>query len=332
MVVLGFSISLYGQEPIFSISTSTDTYLNPANTFNAITSDAYLKFDVQFRDQWNSVRTGDSYATSKLHAEYNIYESQYDAWNMGVIFLSDQSSARSLGYTTFQLLGSYSRKLTGDRRNRDSHMITLGGAFAFNQMSSSVGNLWFGRQFDLNTFSIDNSLMTGEEFRNYSYNYNSLNIGGRWTYLIEKGIYYTAALAISNLNNPSVSSLNQDYGISPRIVFQSEAAMYLSDGFEHIPALTFVSQNGFWQLVPSYKVSIDINSDEDAFSLLAGVGVRAVNSVESVMADAVLFNLGLHSPNWSFCFNFDMNISSLRTFTNSNGAIELALGYSLTRN
>lgn len=317
---------------MFSVALGDDTYLNPANTFNAITSDAYLKFNVQFRDQWNSVSVGDSYATSKLQAEYNVYESQYDAWNVGLIFLSDQSSARSLGYTTFQFLGSYTRKLSGDRKNNDSHMVSFGGSFGFNQLKSSVGNLWFGRQFNLNTFAIDNSLMSGEEFRIDSYNYNSLNIGARWTYRIEKDLYYTAALSISNINSPSVSALDDAHSINPRLVFQGEASLYLSPGFEHMPALTFVSQSGFWQLVPAYRVAIDINSDEDSFSLLAGVGMRAVNSIESVIADAILINLGLRSPNWSFSFNFDMNVSSLRTFTNSNGAIELALGYNLTSN
>lgn len=336
-IILLFAVSLvsihsYGQEPIFSVATGNDTYLNPANTFNSLTSDTYLKLDVQFRDQWNSISSGDSYATSKLQAEYNLYESQYDAWNVGLIFLSDQSSARSLGYTTFQVLGSYTRKLTGDRRNNDSHMVSFGGAFGFNQLRSSIGDLWFGRQFNLTTFSIDNSLMSGEEFRTNGYNYNSLNVGGRWTYFIEKGVYYTAALSLSNLNSPSVSTLDDTHSIDPRLIFQTEAAIYLAEGFQHMPALTFVSQAGFWQLVPSYKVAIDINSDEDSFSLVAGVGMRTVNSIESIMADAVLFNLGLQSANWRFSFNFDMNISSLKTFTNNNGAIELALGYQLISN
>jgi hypothetical protein len=322
--------SLYAQEPIFSISNQSDTYLNPANTFSALTSDSYLKLNVQFRDQWNSISSGDSYATSKLQAEFNLYKSNYDAWNVGVIFLSDQSSARSLGYTSFQFLGSYTRKLSEGRKNKNLQMITLGGLFGFNQLSSNVGDLWFGRQFNLNTFSIDRSLMSGEELRNEAYNYSNINLGARWTYIIDEDVHYSAGLSISNLNSPNVSSLNNDFSIDPRIVLQAEGSLYLSEGVQHAPSLIFVSQSGFWQFVPVYGVALDINNDEDDFSLTGGVGLRMVNSIESIMADAVLFNIGLRSVKWSFSFNFDMNISSLNTFTNSNGAIELTLGYSLT--
>ncbi|MDA8693079.1 type IX secretion system membrane protein PorP/SprF [Saprospiraceae bacterium] len=331
-VTIAIAGNAYGQEPIFSISNQSDTYLNPANTFNAFTTDTYLKLNVQFRDQWNSISSGDNYATSKLQAEYNVYESQNDAWNIGVIFLSDQSSARSLGFTSFQFLGAYTRKLSEGRKNRNLQMISLGGSFGINQLSSDVGDLFFGRQFNLNTFSIDRDLMSGEEFRNEAFNYNSINLGARWTYIIDEDVHYSAGLSVSNVNSPSVSSQNSDFSIDPRIILQAEGSLALSDGFQHRPSLIFVSQSNFWQFVPAYGVTLDINSDEDDFSLLGGVGLRMVNSIESIMADAVLFNVGLRSSKWSFSFNFDMNVSSLRTFTSSNGAIELTLGYNLMSN
>ena len=288
--------------------------------------------NVQFRDQWNSVSSGDNYATSKFQAEYNVYESQYDAWNIGVIFLSDQSSARSLGYTNFQFLGSYTRKLSEGRKNRDLQIVSLGASFGYNQIRSDVGDLWFGRQFNLNTFSIDRTLMSGEELREESYNYNNLNVGARWTYIENEDEYYSVGLSVSNVNGPGVSSLNNEFSIDSRIVLQAEGSLFLSDGFMHRPSVIFVSQSSFWQFVPAYGVDLDINSDEGDISLMGGVGLRIVNSVESIMTDAVLFNIGLRSSQWSFSFNFDMNVSSLRNFTNNNGAIELTLEYNLTSN
>jgi hypothetical protein len=321
----------YGQDPIFSITSTGDTYFNPANTFNALNSDSYLKLDVQFRDQWNALSDGDAYATSKLQAEYNIYKSQLDAWNIGVIFLRDLSNAGNLSYTNFQALGAYTRKLSGNRGLFDSHILTLGGSYGFNQTTLDIGDFWFGRQFNLSTFSIDPSINSGEQFTLETYNYGSLTLGARWTYHIDSDYYYNASLSVSNLNAPRLESLNTDVAIDNRIVFQAEARLPLAEGIQHLPSLFFLSQYQFLQVIPSYKLVFNINSEDGDFLLFLGGGLRLVNSDESFMADAFLMNIGLSSKSWSFGFNFDLNVSQLRTFTNNNGAIELALSYSFNR-
>lgn len=322
----------YGQDPIFSLTSTGDTYFNPANTFNALNTETYLKLDVQFRDQWNALSDGDAYATSKLQAEYNIYKSQIDAWNIGVIFLRDLSNTGNLNYTNFQALGAYTRKLSGNKGLNDSHLLTVGGSYGFNQTTLNVGDFWFGRQFNLNTFSIDPNLNSGEQFTTETYNFGSLTLGGRWTYHIDEDYYYNASLSISNLNSPSLESTsNSDIGIDSRLVFQADARLPLAEGVQHMPSLFFVSQFQFLQIVPSYNFVFNINSEDGDFLLFLGGGLRLVNSIDAFMTDAFLMKIGLSSKSWSFGFNFDLNVSQLRTFTNNNGAIELALSYSFNR-
>lgn len=316
---------------MFSILSMDDTYLNPANTFNPFYSNSLVKFDLQFRDQWNSVSNGDTYATAKVQGEYNFYLSQYDAWNVGMYWLSDRSSSSGLRNNNLQLLGSYTRKLSETRSNKFSHIITAGAGISFAQTNADLGNLWFGRQFNLNTGFIDRTLTSGEEFRTDNYSYTSLDGGLRWMYLLDDNNYYMAGFSVAHFNSPTIEGTNQSFSINQRLLFQAEAHMELSDGIDHIPGLVFINHRPFWQLSPSYSISIDINSDDNLFALVSGVSARLVNSDDGIMMDAVIFNLGLQSDSWSFNFNFDLNSSSLSTFTNNNGAIELALSYSLIR-
>jgi len=326
-----FASGLSSQDAMFSILSLDDTYLNPANTFNPFYNNSTLKFDLQFRDQWNSVSNGDTYATAKVHGEYNLYLSQYDAWNVGLFWLSDRSSGKGHKNSNLQLLASYTRKLSETRGNKYSHFITMGAGMSFAQTNADLENIWFGRQFNLNSNFIDRTLTSGEEFRIDNHSYSSIDGGLRWMYLLENDNYYMAGLSIAHLNNPSIESTNANFSISPRLLFQAEAHLDLSEGFNHIPGLVLINHGPFWQISPSYGLSIDIYNDDNSLSLISGVSARLINSVNGIMMDAIIFNLGLQSNTWSFNFNFDLNSSALKTYTNNNGAIELALSYSINR-
>lgn len=330
IIISLFCLHLHGQDPIFSIYKIDDTYLNPANTFNQfIEEESILKLNLHFRDQWTSISEGDTYTTVKLQGDYNIYSSDLDGFNGGIMFVNDRSSNGGLVNTGLTLLGSYTRKLSQGRRSYGSHIVTIGSSFTFAQSNMSLDKLWFGRQFDLNANIRDLTLQSGEEFRLESFSYNDFNLGGRWMYVNDKNNYYMFGLSGSHLNNPTISSLNTNYSIPLRMVLQAEASFGLSENLNHIPSILYVKQDLFWQFRPSYHLSIDINNDDNSFALLAGASTRITNTIDGVVTDALIFDIGLTSKSWNFNFSFDVNISSLKTYTGRNGAIELSFGYIL---
>ncbi len=332
LILIVISGPLRSQDPIFSISDFEELYLNPAYSFNAITEDTRVSANLKFRDQWNAVNVGDVYNTSRVLADFNIYKSYVDGFNGGIMFLSDRSNTQNLKTTSIYFQGSYTRKISGGRGNDDSQFITLGSSFAFSQTNMDLQNLWFSRQYDINRFEIDQSLESGEEGRQNSIGYRDLNIGARWMMMYDDNKYIKIGLSVSHINGAEIEGLNSSYNMTSRYVLHAESSLELSERLYHKPSILFISQNPFWQIVPAYRLSIDITNLENPFALVIGPAARILNSTNGVMMDAILLEVGLESQTWNFKFNFDINTSSLQTFTNGNGAIELSLGYKIVSN
>lgn len=303
--------------------------MNPAYSFNPFLENTLISANLKFRDQWNSVSAGDTYSTAKVNVDYNVYNSSVDGFNLGVLFLSDRSNTGYLKNTSFQVLGSYTRKLTEGRGINNSQIITVGSSFSFAQTTTDLEQFWFSRHYNLNKLEIDKTLNSGEDFRINNYTYNDLNLGAKWMMIYDEKRYLMIGLSSSHTNQPSVESTNSTFQIPRRIVFQAEASLELSEKFNHIPGLLYVKQSPSWQLVPSYHFSADIYNEDNPFALVTGISSRIVNSIDGVLMDAILLDIGLTSSTWSFRFNFDINISPIRVYTNGNGAIELSLGYKI---
>lgn len=326
-------LNVFGQDAMFSIFRNNDTYLNPANTFNHfIEEESILKLNLHFRDQWKSIGEGDTYTAVKIQGDYNFYKSNVDGFNGGLVFLNDRSSNGGLVNSGLQLLGSYTRKLSDFGQSYGSHVITVGSSVTFAQTRTELDKLWFGRQFNLNLNQRDLTLSSGEELRLESANYTDINIGGRWMYIEDKNNFYMLGLSLSHMNNPTLGPLNTSFSLPTRLLIQAEASFEMTEVFNHLPSLLFVTQGPFWQLRPTYHVSIDINNDDNSFALLSGISTRITNSIDAIIVDAVIFDIGLNSSSWNFDFSFDLNISSLKTYTSRNGAIEISFGYILNSN
>lgn len=334
-LIVFFILSVFqlkAQDPIFSQLNTNDTYLNPANTFNAINSDVTVKLDLHFRDQWNNVAAGDNYSTSKVQAEYNFYKSNYDCWNAGLIFMSDRSNTGYLKQTSFQAVGSYSRVLSGGSSFYKTSMITIGSSVGFGQTNVDLSNLWFGRQFDLMSLTVQRDLDSGEQFTTDEASFIDVNLGGRFMRYLDKKSYFIIAAGMSHLNRPSLSETNSSINYTPRINFQAEALFPITNNLYHKPSIVFVKQSWAYQFVPAYLLSMDLDNAEDDFALSTGVSARIVNGLNGTILDAMILHLGIASTQWHLKFSFDINTSTLQQATNGVGAIELSLGYNIIPN
>ncbi len=318
----------YAQDPILSMNNFKSTYLNPANTFNPINGYTKLEASLQYRDQWNSLNQGDTYSTFIAQADYNFYNSDIDGWNAGILFFNDRSSTALLKRSYVQMQTSYTRKFNGGRGIIGQY-LTAGVSYGFAQINADINNVWFGRQFNLTSKEIDITLDPGESGILAAYDYNDLTVGLKWENYLDDNNFYKVGFSLAHFNSPTLETVNIDHTIATRYTLQAEASFELSESFNHLPSLLFVKHYSFWQFVPAYNISIDIDNDENPFAVVAGLGTRIVNGFETTMVDVVLLNIGLDSNNWNFRFNFDINVSSLQEYTNGSGAIELKLGFAI---
>lgn len=330
LMLIIFGNTSFAQDPIFSQILKNNTYLNPANSFNALADNSKLKFDFQYRDQWDNVEVGDNYSTSKVNADYNFYKSQVDSWNAGLLFVSDRSNSGYLKQTSFQLFTAYSRKLGGAGRGHAySSMLTFGASLGFGQTNIDLSNLWFGRQYDLATLSVDNSINSGEPTNVDNTSFLDINLGGRFVKYTGEDTYLSGGLSLSHVNEPQLHQSNTNLTLAPRLTAQFDAQLPLGKSLFHKPGITFVQQDWALQIVPSYLLSFDLDHPEEDFTLISGISSRIVNGLDATIMDAFIIHLGISSSKWHLYFSFDINTSTLRPATNGVGALELGMGYNI---
>jgi type IX secretion system PorP/SprF family membrane protein len=322
----------FGQDAVFSNINLDDTYLNPANSFNAFTTESIASFDLQFRDQWSAITNNNTYATIKLQGDVNIYKTDSDSWNGGLVFLSDRSNEGFLKQTSVRFIMAYTRRLTGRSfRNEGSHFLSAGFSFGLAQTNVDYGALWFGRQYDTNLLTINTTLETGEIFNTDPVSYNDMNFGLKWLYFLDDESIFTAALGVDHLNGPSISNINQAVALDKRFTLQLSASLSIDESLSHEPHFTLINQGPFIQIVPGYKLSLGLDNLESDFAISLGLAARVVNSINGILMDAALINIGLSGRNWNMNFNFDLTTSDIKNFANGNGAIELTLGYMILK-
>ncbi|MBT8231104.1 MAG: hypothetical protein HKN51_09730 [Saprospiraceae bacterium] len=322
------SLHIKAQDPFFSYTSEEDTYFNPANSFNALLSTTKANFDLQFRDQWSSITSNNTYATIRLQGDYNIYQSNEDSWNGGLLFLSDNTNEGFYKQTSVRFIMSYTRRLTGRSfTNTNAHFISGGFSYGFTQTNIDFNSLWFGRQFDTNLLIIDPSISSGENLNTDSNKFNDLAFGLKWMFLPSDESLYSASLGFDHINKPSNSNNSSAITLSTRINLQLYAKMPIDDLLSHEAKITLISQEPFYQIVPSYQLSVGIDNLENDLAVGVGIGSRLVNAANGLGMDAVIFNVGLSADNWNMNFSFDLTMSNLNTYVNGNGAIELTLGY-----
>lgn len=336
IALLGFiifmSLTSIAQDAYFSHIKSNDLYFNPAQGLNPLINDTKAKLDLQFRDQWNSIAKGDVYTTTKLDAEVNVYNSTVDAWNVGLIFLSDNSSSRILKQTSFTLSGSYLRKLSGSYRDKAGDYISAGLSYSFSQTNLDLSSVWFSRQFDITALQFDRDISSGEIFENDNTSFSSLIAGLHWTRMLNDHEFLAAGFSVSHINNPSLSEANASNTLPVKLNMSLRSKLNIVESFFHAPSIQFSYQAGYYQITPAYRLIVGIESKEESdFAVSLGTGVRVVNNINGISTDAIIFLFGISSETWSFDFSFDMTSSALNDFNNRNGAIELSLAYRILR-
>lgn len=315
------------QDPIFSQISNSDTYVNPANSFNGLLTETLANIELQFRDQWASVNQGSVYNTIRAQFDYNVFKSDYDSWNGGLIMLRDRSGNNALRQTAIRFTTAYSRKLSGRSfRNDGSHYLTAGFSLGLAQTNADINSLWFGRQFDPLLLIPDPTLANGEMLNTDAVSYTDLAFGLKWTFVQEEEKIYHVGLGIDHINSPAVSN-NSNEKLSPRFNLTTSAQISPSETFFHRPKLTFIFQDPFFQLVPGYSFAVGIEGLDNELEISIGLNARISNTFNGLLLDAYIFEMGLAADNWKFGFSFDMTANDLREFVNSNGAIELSLGY-----
>lgn len=308
------------QDPAFSQFFASPLTLNPALTgkFNGV-----VRVAGNYRNQWPSINN--AFITSTISVDGPILKNRLpetDTWGVGLMAMTDKTANGILSSNYIALSTAYHLSLDED----GYHQLGLGfqGTYANKRLDGTKLNFedeldqqggWTipssepvnGHQVNLNYFDMNVGIL-----------YNGSTTGANNFYL---------GASAYHLTKPKESFTgNATYTLHPRFTVHGGGSFPLSAtnalNYIHFSGL-FSKQANATNIVLGGAWSINVNNNEtDPINFYAGSWVRFNN-----VTDAIIPYVGLDFGPFTLGFSYDVNVSSLKTASQSQGGIEISLIY-----
>jgi type IX secretion system PorP/SprF family membrane protein len=311
-------VCVYGQDPAFSQFFASPLTLNPALTgkFNGV-----VRVAGNYRDQWPAINN--AFITSTASVDMPILRSKLpenDVWGVGVMGMTDRTADGILTSNYLSLSTAYHLSLDQDGYQQ----LGLGfqGTYATKMLDGT--KLHFEDQLDQQGGW---SLPSEETIsgRQVNINYFDMNFGLLYNLTTTGANNYYIGTSLYHINRPHESFLGDDtYTLHPRFTLHGGLSQPIegTTSYIHFSGLYSVQDNAT-DVVLGGAWSVNVNDDNDnPTNFYVGSWLRFSNLI-----DAWIPYVGLDYGSFTLGLTYDVNVSSLKTASESRGGIELSLIY-----
>ncbi|MGB8194430.1 MAG: PorP/SprF family type IX secretion system membrane protein [Chitinophagaceae bacterium] len=278
--------------------------------------DGDIRVQGVYRDQWTSVTN--AYRTGSFNAEYKMPIGKgNDFFTTGLQVLFDK--AGTVGLTSTHLLPAinYHKSLSGEK----TMYLSLGFMGGIVQKSVDYSKMTTDNQYQ---GGFDPTLPTGEYFPNANLNYFDGSFGASFNNAFGTDMQNTmfVGFAYHHFNRPKNSFYrNAKIELNPKYVFSGGVKL-------HIDEYTFFTlqadqsvQGPFSETIGGAMYSMKLGADPEfpSYTLHAGAFLR--------WKDALIPVLKIDMQSISVAMSYDVNVSQLKTASQSRGGFELSLTY-----
>ncbi len=313
LCVFFYTGSISAQDPHFSQFFSSPLTLNPAFTgkFNGV-----LRAAGNYRNQWPSINR--AYQTATASADFHILSDKIaytDTWGVGLMGYSDKSADGAVSFNYVSLSTAFHKGLDED----GFHQIGTGFQVTYSNMLINTSSLKFEDQ--LTPFGFTG--VTSELFNNSTLksNYVDVNAGLIYTASTNEQNNFYAGVSLYHINRPRQQFTGADYLLNPRATMH--AGGYFPIGYSttlHLSGL-YSSQAKASETVAGGAVQFALGNPDalQPTNFYAGSWMR--------FGDALIPYIGLEFNDLRLGVTYDINISDLKTASQSRGGIEFSLIY-----
>jgi type IX secretion system PorP/SprF family membrane protein len=313
---LAVIVDINAQEIHFSQFYTTSILTNPANT--GISGENF-RISSNYRNQWGKI--GNPYKTLYTSVDKKVHIAN-QSFGIGGLVVHDQSSY-NLTADQFLISLSYSKFI---KNNQFS--IGLQPGFAFK--SYNLNGVTFGSQFDPADLLFNSDIPSLENNLAGNLHYFDLNIGIYWRTLI-RNIMPMAGFSVSHILNPvvSFSTSNNKYRLPVELNFHGQVNIPLSSKIDIVPGLLFSSIPGTSEMVFGSIEGYSLNESSLAVKKIYAINMLRLNPFKNF--DALILGGGVKFSKFDLGITYDINISPLSKASYFNGAFELSLIFTGSR-
>lgn len=311
-IILALALNSRAQDPHFSQFFASPLTLNPALTGKF---DGDIRAAANYRNQWPAFNN--LYTTFTGSVDFRILKNhipETDTWGLGILALSDKAGGDFLVNNYLAVSTSYHKSLDEDGFQQ------IGIGFQGNYGSKRLDNSKAYFEDMLTPFGFTG--ITQEVFasQNLDVDYLELNAGILYSGSTTGDNNFYAGASIYHINQPKESFMNAAWTLSPRTTLH--AGGYFPIGYNvklHTSGI-FQFQNNANELVLGGAVSATaIEDTQYPTNVYAGAWYR--------FGDALIPYFALEFTGVRLGASYDINISSLKTASQSRGGFEFSIIY-----
>lgn len=312
LTFLCISFFLKAQDPHFSQFFSSPLTLNPALTGKF---DGNLRVAGNYRNQWPAFNN--VYTTSTLSLDFSVMKKnipEFDTWGVGILALTDKAGGGILTNNYVGISTSYHKALDEDGYNQ----IGAGFQATYGQKRLDSRNLKFEDMLTPFGFTgISQDIFLSE---NLNINYFDVNAGIIYSgSSSDRNNYYIGA-SVYHINKPKESFKGGNWSISPRATVNAGGYFPVSDLLTLHTSAIYQVQNKASETTLGGAIAANLNEDEvNPSTIYGGAWVR--------ISDAIIPYIGLEFSGIRIGASYDINISELKSGSQSRGGMEISLIY-----
>ncbi len=309
---MAFAISAKAQDPHFSQFFSSPLTLNPALTGKF---DGDFRVAGNYRNQWPAFNN--LYRTFTGSADFRIMKKhipETDTWGLGFLALSDKAGGNFLTNNYLAVSTSYHKSLDEDGFQQ------IGIGFQGNYGSKRLDRTKAYFQDMLTPFGFTG--VTQEVFANQvlDVDYLEINAGILYSGSTTGDNNFYAGASVYHINQPKESFMNAAWTISPRTTIHGGGYFPIGYNVKFHTSGIFQFQNNASELVVGGAVSATTNEDmPNPASVYVGSWFR--------FNDAIIPYFALEFSGIRLGASYDVNVSSLKTASQSRGGFEFSIIY-----
>ena len=305
----------FAQDIHFSQFSETPLLRNPALA-GIFSGD--VRVQAVFRSQWNSVTV--PFQTSSLNAEYKLPVGHGDDFlTIGGAILYDKAGTIALTSTSVLPVLNYHKSLSEER----NMYLSAGFSAGMVQKKFDASKMTTNSQY--NGTGADATLATGENLGANNFLYFDGSAGLSFNSQIgsnpDDNLYF--GIGYHHFNQSAKVSFYNDANvkINPKWVYSAGVRTTLNDYAYMTFYADYSTQGAYSEMIGGmlYSLKLDAYPDDPQY-IISGGGFLRWN-------DAFIPMIKMELKPLTFALSYDVNISTLKTTSQSRGGFELSLSY-----
>lgn len=304
------------QDPNFSQFFASPLTLNPALTGKF---DGTFRVAGNYRNQWPTINN--AFVTKTASIDFGILKNRLadiDQFGVGILAVTDRAGDGVLVTNYAGLSLAYHKGLDEN---------------GYHQIGAGFQGAYVNKRLDVSKVDFEDELtplgftgVTNEIFSNNQVNVSYVDINAGILYNGSTNGYNNFYLGASmyHINRPKESFQGGDYLLSPRVTLQAGGKIPVGSYHNLNISSNYSFQAGAKNLMAGAAFSYNANnSEEDPTNVYLGAWTR----ISSTINDAIIPYIGLEFKSIHLGYSYDINISALKTASNSRGGNEISLIY-----